>query len=91
MRDVKALILRGYYQVSRSYRQIARLPEGKTGRQLLAEMPEYKHMTTKAGLNNASLDDFWLRMFAFRDPEFSLTLTVEEFAEFRRLGGKTRY
>lgn len=91
MRDVKALILQGYYQVSRSYRQIAKLPDGKTGRQLLAEMPAYKHMTTNPGLNSASLDDFWLRLFAFQDPEHSLTLTVEEFAEFRRLGGKTRY
>lgn len=89
----RSLLEAGYHQVSRKFRLIARLPPGKTGRELLAEA--WAEGRTGAHADNerrrawrfseADATDQWLRVHCLEWIE----LTPTQFAEFRRIGGRT--
>lgn len=95
----QGLINDGYYQVSRAHRHIAKLPEGKTGKQALYEatMENYKHLDTSKreywekrnkdwvkNLGEIASKDQYLRVYAT-----SIQVSQAVFNEFRRLGGRT--
>jgi hypothetical protein len=79
--QARALIRAGYYQVSRKWRSIAKLPEGKTGIEALTEVsgrPEWA-----AALGEGRAGDHYLRCYAKKQRE----LPLELFIAFRRWGG----
>lgn len=83
----KKVIEWGYYQTSRKYRHVARLPKGMTGKEALKSVtPENRHYWVD-GLGESSAGDHYLCVHG--KPEDSLTLTIPEFNAFRKLGGNT--
>jgi len=92
--EAQKLIDQGWYQVSRAYCTVARLPKGKTGIQALidAELSggpggrkDAPQWAARMGEHHAG--DHFLRMYAKGDLQKQLSSTV--FNEFRRLGGGT--
>lgn len=88
------LIKEGWYQVSAKYMMVARLPEGKTGRQALAEAetagitnPEFKEERRKWAMKMPERDagDFYLRVYCKDTKELKLKV----WREYKRLGGGT--
>lgn len=84
--NAKEAIRLGYYQVSRKHRMVARLPDGKTGVQALAEASGRPDWARMLGETNAG--DQFLRCYTDRGG-LCVTLDRETFEEFRRLGGDT--
>jgi len=81
------IIDEGYYQTSRKHRHVARLPKGLTGKEALKSVtPENRHYWVD-GLGESNSGDHYLCVYG--KPEDSLTLTIPEFAAFRKLGGNT--
>lgn len=91
------LIDQGYYQISRKFYILAKLPEGKTGKEALyeASLKTYEGLDNYDfwvkdtrrwvdGLGEANSTDQYLRVHAD-----CITVTKEVFEEFRRLGGRT--
>ena len=78
--DKKDLYKQGFRQVSRKYRMVARLPEGKTGLEALAEVDPRLAKDMLDRMNNAAAEQY-LRCYA--KPPYVLTLSVEEFDEFK--------
>jgi hypothetical protein len=83
-RSIDDIVAQGYEQVSRKYRIVARLPEGKTGLEALAEVdPELaKHMLDEVNLEAGR---HYMRVHARHT---QLSLTWEEFNEFLIKTGK---
>lgn len=78
----KELIASGYQSISNQHKMLARLPEGKTGVQLLAEkapswLRRWEEMATS----------HYMRVHAIQDGN-SITVDPETFAAFKRLGGR---
>ena len=75
-----------WYSVSNKYRMVARLPEGKTGKQALAESGGQRcgDQAWIDGMGEASAGDHYLRCYA---P--TVELSREEWAAFRAAGGTT--
>jgi hypothetical protein len=83
-RTVRALIDGGYTQVSSKYHLLARLPPGKTALEALEdECPKYAAQVRDQCENLAR--SHYLRMSSQKGNH--VTLTIEEFAEFKRLKG----
>lgn len=79
------LVAAGYKQVSRKYRLVARLPEGKTGMEALeAHAPDTARNFRRMAEEMAASQ--YLRIYADRDGN-QVELTPEEFEEFRKAGG----
>lgn len=91
------LISGGYYQVSRKFGMLAKLPEGKTGREALYEatMRQYAGLPNEAhfdrttrrwvnGMSEASAADQYLRVYAV-----AVTVNPTTMRRFRTLGGRT--
>jgi hypothetical protein len=76
------LLAKGYQQISRKYRHVARLPEGKTGLQALMEVDP---LLAKRMLDSAEsyAKEHYLRVHA----KDKLTLSEEEFEAFKKAGG----
>lgn len=74
------------YQVSRKFRLVASLPEGKTGKEALAASggPRCDDATWIDGLGEARAGEQYLRCYA---PHTQLSL--EEWIEFKKVGGAT--
>jgi hypothetical protein len=82
-KEVAKLLGGEWFQVSRRYRIVARLPEGKTGIEALSEAsgrPEWA-----AGLRETNAGDQFLRVYATD----TRTLDRPTFAAFRKAGGGT--
>lgn len=77
----RELVEAGYYQVSRKYGIVARLPAGLTGREALAQHWRGAERLTEGGAGN-----LYLRVYA--PPADQLTLAPAEFIAFRRAGGR---
>lgn len=83
------LIDEGWYQVSRRWRTVARLPDGKTGVQALTEAETRRDAEKWAKmLGEGSAGDHFLRCHANKDGLWK-ELDVPTFAAFRKLGGDT--
>jgi hypothetical protein len=96
----KLLLEQGYYQVSRKYGMLARLPDGKTGRQALfeASMEQYRGLPNEASwdaqqrrwvghLPEASAADHYCRVYAPKHLQRTVSQSVMN--AFRKLGGGT--
>jgi hypothetical protein len=79
--------IRVWYQVSRSTRGVARLPEGKTGIQALAEALARRGMQEMRDLTEGEAGEHYLRCFAPASDR--KTLTTRAFNAFRAAGGNT--
>jgi hypothetical protein len=88
----KEIIADGWYQVSRRFRTVARLPDGMTGIEALArdarksygrDSEEWANM-----LGERSAGDHWLRCFADKKGCWK-ELDQPTFDAFRKLGGRT--
>lgn len=82
LREAREVLEQKYCQTSRAYRHVARLPEGKTGVQALAEASGDAAWSDRLGERSAG--DYYLRVYAEK-----VTLSPEVFEMFRRLGGGT--
>jgi hypothetical protein len=81
------LLSLGYYQTSRRFRHLARLPEGKTGKEALLES-DFQHYDKEhwiACMDEYSAGDFYLRGRAAD----KIVVSKEVFDQFRKLGGNT--
>ena len=78
------LLSSGYYQVSRKFRIVARLPSCTSGIEALAEASGDRAWAQRLGEVQAT--DHYLRVYA----KDCLTLDRATFVEFLRLGGGTR-
>lgn len=76
MHKAQELVAQGYYQVSRRYRLVARLPPGYTGRKALRE----KNPKLASEMSEAHCRDHFLRVYAEH-----LELDAETFVAFRVL------
>ena len=95
----KKILNRGFYQVSRAYRTVARLPPGKSGKQVLLEAvnatvnirPEYwlpHNAEWVARMTERDAKDQFLRVYA-SNRQLWLELDEPTFKAFRDLGGGT--
>jgi hypothetical protein len=84
------LVRAGWKSVSNQYRHIARLPEGKTGLEVLRACApdEFRRIMEHAEKRAA---DTYLRMFAGADAGTLQTLDYAMFQAFRRAGGKSSW
>ncbi len=81
------LIKEGYYQISRKYRTLAKLPEGMTGKQALRSVtPIERHYWVDA-MPESSAGDHYLSCHT--TPEQRITLDIPTFIVFRKTGGDT--
>lgn len=81
------LIKEGYYQISRKYRHIARLPEGMTGKQALKLVtPPERHYWVEA-MGESSAGDHYLSCYS--PPNQQVVLDIPTFMAFRQAGGNT--
>lgn len=98
--EIKQLVMDGWHQISAAYRTIARLPEGKTGRQALYEATQKQYIGLKneqewavqnaawcRNLGEASATDQYLRCYAEREGGLVRVLTPEEFKRYKKFGG----
>lgn len=74
----KELVAAGYFQISRKYREVARLPEGVTGIQALQ-----RHWREPVKLSERDATDQYLRVYATDKIELSLI----EWNDYIRAGG----
>ena len=87
----RQLIREGYRQVSRKHRIVARLPDGKTGRQALTEAIDRREDSTWIRrLSERAAQSQFLRVYAvYTGDPLWLTLDKDTFDAFRRLGGES--
>ena len=87
-----SLIVGGWYQVSRRWRTLARLPDGKTGIQALAEAADGEVARDSRDwakmLGERQAGDHFLRVYA-RGMGLWREVSADVFREFRNLGGGT--
>jgi hypothetical protein len=83
---VADLIKQGYEQISRKYRMLGRLPEGKTGLEALREVDPRLAQHFLDNANNAAKDQY-IRCYTRGEP-YRIELTREEFDEFLRQTGR---
>lgn len=76
-----------WYQVSRSGRTVARLPEGKSGRRALEESQDEHRKDWARGFPEGSAGEHYLRCYA--PPADHRRLNRPEFDAFRKAGGST--
>lgn len=76
----RRLVTEGYHQVSRAYREVARLPEGKTGIEALQDVG----WRGAEGMRESSAADQFRRVYA-SGRGLTRTLTRSEFEWFKRL------
>lgn len=81
--EARALIKSGFYQISRKYRGLARLPDGKTGRE--AYMDASRPTGYNPHLSERYAGDQYLRVYAPKQDR--ITVSFRTFQAFRRLGG----
>jgi hypothetical protein len=79
---VEHLIQRGAIQLSRKYRIVGVLPDGRTGLQCLRELDP-----DQAAFFEKRLEEWSLHEFLSRSAENQVELTVEEFNEWLRRRG----
>lgn len=101
-KQAAALIAAGWYQVSRRFRHLARLPEGKTGVEALIDArlasiggvrPDFWPGEVRRwaeSLGEASAADHFMRVYARYTPGLTCTVDADTFEAFRRLGGGCR-
>ena len=90
--EARQLIKDGYYQVSRAYQILARLPEGETGKAALAEAAHRDHYDAKGWaerMPERDAADQFLRVYA-REEGLWVMVTDDVFDEFRKQGGGPR-
>lgn len=75
-----------YFQVSRRYRIVVRLPEGKSGIQILSEVSGKPQWALQLG--EAQAGDYYLRVYA-ESAGLWLKLTVAQWNAWRAAGGRT--
>ncbi len=85
-RNIPALVAQGYKQVSRKYRMVAGLPEGKTGLEALKEADPEKYADLMTRVEEMAADRY--RTYCADKNGHRLTLTWEEFNEFLTLTGR---
>jgi len=86
MLSAQQLIDGQYYQISRQYKTLARLPKGKTGTQaLLACLPVGERRSHWA--DELKDGDHYLRVYAGQDDRVQVDLVT--FRHYRSLGGGT--
>lgn len=87
--ELRSLILAGYEQVSRAYGIVARLPEGRTGVEALAEAANGNHpnaISWAMQLGERQAASHFRRVYAnTKGP--CLTLSARDLSRFRVLGG----
>lgn len=89
------LIKEGYYQISRRWRILGRLPNGKDGTQALLDIVEsdrqYNHEEWARLLSERDAGDHFLRCHAGVRGNVGKTIEVDPatFAEYRKRGGGT--
>jgi len=92
-RIARRLIDEGWYQTSRKFRCLARLPEGMTGKEaLLEEAKKERPWDAEKWVNclgERSAGDHWLRCYSRRVEECNQQVSQKVFDAFRRLGGGT--
>ena len=76
-----------WFQVSRSHRSLARLPDGMTGIEALESISKDRPGWA-AGMGEGNAGEHFMRVYG-RDPELRAELTPEEFELFRKAGGKS--
>lgn len=78
-----------WYQTSGRFRHAAKLPEGKTGKQALAECggPRCDDQAWIDGMGEAHSGDYYLRCHA--PDEDTVVMTREEWHAFKKAGGTT--
>ena len=81
-KEAADLIAQGYFQTSRRFRHLCKLPEGRTGVQALADASGDRVWAEWLGEANAG--DHWLRVYGK-----PISVSQEVFAEFLRQGGGT--
>ena len=92
--SARQLIEEGWYQVSRKYRTLARLPDGMTGVEALIHgcrktgYPNRDPVAWAEGMGNAHAGGYYLRRQAQQDLNWC-ELDIPTFAAFRKLGGTT--
>lgn len=79
-----------WFSVSHKYRIVARFPEGKTGKQALAESGGQRcdDQAWVDGMGEGHSGDHYLRCYA-READLWKELSIEEWREFRKAGGTT--
>ena len=94
--QAKKLIEEGWYQVSRKYRTLARLPKGETGIQALARAATKSRNIARDTrewaimLGERSAGDHYLRVYAQEEGNWQ-EVSPTVFDWFRKLGGNTYY
>jgi hypothetical protein len=87
------LISNGWYQTSRKYRMLCRLPEGKTGVEALVDAEKstrpWDAEKWAKGLGEGSAGDHFLRCHATSKDGLSTEVDQATFDAFRKLGGDT--
>jgi hypothetical protein len=87
------LVSNGWYQTSRKYRMLCRLPEGQTGVQALIEAEQVSRPWDvekwATGLGEGSAGDHFLRCHATAKNGLATEVDSATFDAFRRLGGDT--
>jgi hypothetical protein len=84
--EARRLLGKGYYQTSRRHRRLARLPEGKTGRQALcAALPNEQWVNS---LTEAEVGGHYLRIYSPEEDRVTIACS-RVFAAFQNLGGET--
>lgn len=82
--EIRELVFAGWKQVSRKYCMIARLPDGMTGKQALAQHD--KELADR--LPQSDAEGFYMRVHAERDGLVK-TLGPSAFIRFRKMGGES--
>jgi hypothetical protein len=89
--EAQRLIDAGFYQVSRAHRHLARLPQGKSGKEALLEVSKaYRPWDAEQWVNalgEAHSGDQYLRAHVPNEDQVQVSIAV--FAAFRELGGDT--
>ena len=93
--NARKLIEEGWCQTSRKHRMLARLPDGKTGVEALADAERrYGHQPDPVkwatGLGNGGAGSFYLSRYAHHDLN-NCTVDLPTFSAFKKLGGTTYY
>lgn len=81
------LIKEGYYQISRKYRHIAKLPEGMTGKQALKTVTSIERHYWVDAMGESSAGDHYLSCYS--PTNLRIVLDIPTFMAFRQAGGNT--
>lgn len=86
----RRLVAEGWESTSNSYRNVARLPEGKSGLEALKEVApdEYHHLTETIERRAANV---YRRIYATEAAGTKRSLDRETFAAFKRAGGQSSW